>query len=203
MKGWSKLNEEMAIVLVDECADGSHYPLIRDKLLARALFSISEGWSSITETGTYVGATSLWFSRVWVNLPFCTVDIHEDWVRYATAKGVNAMYGDSAVVLDGMVDGLGVRPFFFLDAHWGEFWPLADELKAISRLADSVVLVHDFDDGKEGTLYDPGNNMAGPVGGFLAARQDIKAYRLKGNSVIGVCLLSLPIQNSYWEAIGG
>ena len=33
---------------------------------------------------------------------------------------------------------------FFLDAHWGKYWPLRDELKQILRLEKSVIVIDDF-----------------------------------------------------------
>ena len=34
--------------------------------------------------------------------------------------------------------------FFFLDAHWGKYWPLRDELRQILRLERCVVCIDDF-----------------------------------------------------------
>ena len=194
------MNEEDAARLVDECQIGIHYPLIGDKLLARALFSISSDWSGIVETGTFMGATSLWFSKVWSQLSFYTIDIVEGYVSSAKAKGLNAIWGDSAEVLKSLVSSFGTKPFFFLDAHWYERWPLSDELKVISGLDTPTILVHDFDDQTEAG-FDPGNDINGPVGEFLAARSDMKLYRLKENKKIGVGLLSNIFESDYWETM--
>ncbi|MFA6365084.1 MAG: hypothetical protein WCW78_01650 [Candidatus Paceibacterota bacterium] len=39
---------------------------------------------------------------------------------------------------------LGSTPFFFLDAHWYEYWPLPDELKEISKLDKAIIIIDDF-----------------------------------------------------------
>jgi hypothetical protein len=34
--------------------------------------------------------------------------------------------------------------FFYLDAHWGAYWPLRDEIREILRLKRSVIVIDDF-----------------------------------------------------------
>jgi hypothetical protein len=34
--------------------------------------------------------------------------------------------------------------FFYLDAHWGKYWPLRDEIREILRLKRSVIVIDDF-----------------------------------------------------------
>ncbi|MFA5859198.1 MAG: hypothetical protein WC955_09040 [Elusimicrobiota bacterium] len=34
--------------------------------------------------------------------------------------------------------------FFFLDAHWGEYWPLRDEIRVILQLKRSIIVIDDF-----------------------------------------------------------
>lgn len=36
------------------------------------------------------------------------------------------------------------RYMFFLDAHWGPYWPLRDELKVITQLSSYLILIDDF-----------------------------------------------------------
>lgn len=36
------------------------------------------------------------------------------------------------------------RCFFYLDAHWGEYWPLRDEIHEILRLKRSIIVIDDF-----------------------------------------------------------
>ncbi len=44
---------------------------------------------------------------------------------------------------------------FWLDAHWGEYWPLVDETKIISSLHSFAVIVDDFEvPGKPSFHYD-------------------------------------------------
>lgn len=38
----------------------------------------------------------------------------------------------------------GDRCFFYLDAHWNEYWPLLDEIRSIGRLDRHVIAIDDF-----------------------------------------------------------
>jgi hypothetical protein len=40
--------------------------------------------------------------------------------------------------------GADDRCFFYLDAHWGEYWPLRDEIREILKLKRAVIAIDDF-----------------------------------------------------------
>ena len=51
------------------------------------------------------------------------------------------------------------QTIFFLDAHWGKYWPLRDEIKQILKLEKFVIVIDDF--------FVPGlSNSAKPHGNF-------------------------------------
>lgn len=66
-------------------------------------------------------------------------------------KRIYLVEGSSNIVLDDILnDGMGFEIkksiVFYLDAHWNEYFPILDELKAISKynLSDSKIIIHDF-----------------------------------------------------------
>lgn len=66
-------------------------------------------------------------------------------------KRIYLVEGSSNIVLDDILnDGMGFEIkksiVFYLDAHWNEYFPILDELRAISKynLSDSKIIIHDF-----------------------------------------------------------
>jgi|TARA_B110000858_G_C17698935_1_gene424930 hypothetical protein len=66
-------------------------------------------------------------------------------------KKIYLIMGSSPIVLDDILDnGLGFEIkksiVFYLDAHWGDSFPILDELELISKynLSDSKIIIHDF-----------------------------------------------------------
>jgi predicted O-methyltransferase YrrM len=106
------------------------------------------------ETGTHIGIStsilSALFDRVY------SVEIKQDFYEKAIANNAD----NSNVVIEKMnsvdfvakhlreeQEGVG----FFLDAHWGDYWPLLDELRTIAaKNVKPVIFIHDF--------YVPGPN---------------------------------------------
>jgi hypothetical protein len=55
------------------------------------------------------------------------------------------------------------RPLAFLDAHWGDRWPLVAELDMVMA-ANGIAVIHDFDIGHDRFSYDTYNGVpCGPV----------------------------------------
>jgi hypothetical protein len=56
--------------------------------------------------------------------------------------------GSSEVVLKNLIDtnviNLSDLCFFYLDAHWENYWPLRDEIMIIKNLKKSVIVIDDF-----------------------------------------------------------
>ncbi|MDP8230817.1 MAG: hypothetical protein P9L93_06930 [Candidatus Gorgyraea atricola] len=66
---------------------------------------------------------------------------------FKTNKNIKLFHGDSAKFLQKCIDeGIfkSSKTIFFLDAHWGKYWPLRDELKQALKLEKSVIIIDDF-----------------------------------------------------------
>lgn len=177
-------------------SDGENVALVGDLLLATAIDSLMSDRTGIVETGTYLGYTSKWFMESYRRLPFFTVEVNPEYATKAmTLNNVRAIQDNSAKVLP-MLD-VGVRPFYFLDAHWEKQWPLENELQWATGFKDPIICVHDFDD-KTGAAFDPHNDMNGPVGRCLAGNDKLAVYRLKGYHRIGVAVIMAKWRSSEW-----
>lgn len=132
------------------------------------------------ETGTFHGDSALFmgtlFSRLW------TIEIREDFWKHARerfrANGANitAFLGPSQVYLGRMLDeafALSPSVFVFLDAHWQDDWPLAEELRILSSKREAgrkiALVVDDFQVPGRPDLYGtaggggtPGDPIYGP-----------------------------------------
>lgn len=104
----------------------------------------------IIETGTYLGSTAYFLSKNFPNIPIVTVESND--AHYQKAREVLSGCGNvkqylgSSIEVFGGLDWRNVsNPLFYLDAHWGEVFPLGKELEFISaRVARAVIVVDDF-----------------------------------------------------------
>ena len=106
------------------------------------------GCDAIAETGCFAGDTTAYLARRYPKLPVYTCDTDPGSAtftarRLAGCPNVTVSCEDSPVMLARVCSGHR-RTFAFLDAHWGNDWPLPAELKV---LKDAVALIHDFDIG--------------------------------------------------------
>ncbi len=109
---------------------------------------------NFVETGTYEGETALAMSLLFERVFTCDV---KDWGRpvdfyfadnliYETRSSPDFLRAHLAEVRTGSL--------FFLDAHWGPYWPLRDELEIIfGQCNNPVVIIDDFDAGN-GLCFD-------------------------------------------------
>lgn len=106
----------------------------------------------ILETGTFRGATSEWLAAF--QIPIHTFESDGCNYGYASARlavcqGVTLHHSNS---VDGLREVLHLivrndvkRTLIYLDAHWGNYLPLADELEKIYGAdIDAVVVIDDF-----------------------------------------------------------
>lgn len=106
---------------------------------------------TIIETGTYKG----WSTNVLAQTgkKIITIEVNEE--LYNHAKKFNSKYdnitfylGSSQKVINDVISvGCQDKILFFLDAHWGEYWPLLDELNVIHSKKMNhlpVIIIHDF-----------------------------------------------------------
>ena len=119
--------------------------------------------SSVVETGTFRGTTTHFMAES-SKLPVYTVEYDARKFGFASQKlwglrNAHLEQGDSRNFLRKMFGGGNLPPgpaFVYLDAHWFDDLPLADEIEIIfSSQTSAVVLVDDFkvpDDG--GYTYD-------------------------------------------------
>jgi len=109
---------------------------------------------AIVETGTFLGATTELMSQT--GLPVFTIESRPRNYGFARARfwrrrNVNVLYGDSRAGLRRLFDG-ALRPFssftlfFYLDAHWNDDLPLAEEIDIIfSRCPTAITMIDDFE----------------------------------------------------------
>jgi predicted O-methyltransferase YrrM len=120
--------------------------------------------TAIIETGTYLGTTTEFMAGT--GLPIYTIEGHPRHYGFARARlwrkpNVQLYEGDSRYELRKLFDGplkylTGESFFFYLDAHWSEDLPLADEIDIIfARSSKAVVMIDDFEvPGDPGFGYD-------------------------------------------------
>ena len=125
-----------------------------DNVMRNLIQLISEEYAptSIVETGTYKGHTTSLFAKIFPSIPIYSCEIVVE--NYLEAK-INTknkqnikIFNQSSpeflkeIIHKGLV---GKNPLFFLDAHWLNYWPLADELKIIStQLRTAIIIIDDF-----------------------------------------------------------
>jgi hypothetical protein len=131
---------------------------------------LSLNFSSIVETGTWVGHTTGWMSTR-SKLPVHSCEVSQRYhklaaLRLSDLKGIHLFQGDSRVFLQTMATSkvtLG-RPLFYLDAHWKEDLPLREEIDIIAReWKEFAILIDDFevpgDSGYGFDDYGPGKRL--------------------------------------------
>jgi hypothetical protein len=105
------------------------------------------------ETGSFRGDTvaqvRAWFPDLHIRTVEIDTDRHEALLaRFAGAEKLEIACDSSQRFLRRVLDDASAsadrRRFFYLDAHWGEYWPLRDELGEILRLRRAVIVIDDF-----------------------------------------------------------
>ncbi len=129
-------------------------------------------FSAVVETGTYRGTTTEFMSEA-SGLPVYSAELHGRpfafaFLRLLGRRNVHLFWEDSR----NCIEGLRMRkelenawPFVYLDAHWNEDFPLADEINLIfATWPRSVVMIDDFkvpgDDGYAFDSYGPGKTLS-------------------------------------------
>jgi hypothetical protein len=127
---------------------------------------------AIVETGTFLGATTEFMSQT--GLPIFTIELQPRnygfvRARFWRRRNIKLLRGDSPAALRRLFDGalhpLSTRTlFFYLDAHWNDDLPLAEEIDIIFRRCPSAVAMIDdfqvpFDAGYGYDDYGPGKAL--------------------------------------------
>ncbi|GMU76672.1 MAG: hypothetical protein AMXMBFR45_21630 [Gammaproteobacteria bacterium] len=150
--------------------------------LFQALLQAFRPWA-IVETGAYRGSTTEYFAGTGLPVFSAELDLHAyafSRARLWRAANVRISNGDSRAVLREWLDGpigtgRGANTFFYLDAHWGEDLPLAEEIDLIfARCPDAIVMIDDFEVPGDGGYgfddYGPGKALnAGYIGPAMKA----------------------------------
>ncbi len=144
--------------------------------------------TSIVETGTYRGTTTAFFAAS--GLPVFTIEAQARNYGYAKARlrrleNVHLIHGDSRAALRELFRGNTLPeagfPFVYLDAHWKDDLPLADELDVVFALRpDALVMVDDFEvpgDPDYGfDNYGPGKALTPSYVEAVTQRRDLIAF---------------------------
>ena len=114
------------------------------------LVLIDAGATAFVETGTLWGDTCLWITKRRPNIPIYTCEINSKAIAVSRDKFVGYdqihSYSMSSEKFIPFIAGkLGNLPIFYLDAHWGVYWPILDELRAIGvHHHYAYIVIHDF-----------------------------------------------------------
>lgn len=104
----------------------------------------------LVETGTNQGKSTAAFAACVERV--IGIDIDPECITVATLncreaarENVRFIQGSSPVILDAILPGLPDETLYFLDAHWGEYWPLRDEILQIAKHKPGcgVIIIHD------------------------------------------------------------
>lgn len=102
------------------------------------------------ETGTYYGSTTLFFSTIFDQVD--TFDVSNEYLaiakpRFAERENISVYNESSGTGIQKLLKSIDLeneRVFFYLDAHWGRYWPLRDEINQIARhLKDNCIIMID------------------------------------------------------------
>jgi predicted O-methyltransferase YrrM len=118
-------------------------------------------FSTIIETGSFIGNTTGWFAELWNgnNVYSCEIDprFHSLAKMRCSNMNINFFLGDSRSFLENLPkpDSSQIT-FFYLDAHWSDDLPLKKELLIIKeKWPRSIVMIDDFEvPGDSGYSYD-------------------------------------------------
>jgi len=125
------------------------YPM--DLIFAQRVKEIIDEYKITTwfETGVDVGSTALTVTRMvekWIGAEIRPGTCERVAKRFSEndITNIEIIQGNSSVVLLNKMHKLDVEhTIFYLDAHWGPYWPLLDEIDTISR-GKGVIIIHDF-----------------------------------------------------------
>lgn len=130
------------------------FPLHGDLIAVNSFKILIESFKidCIIETGTYKGFTTAFFAKTFPNVPIYTCEIDDYNYRRSKEnlkiyKNVQVFKNSSPKFIDILIkdNKIGKRPFFYLDAHWLNEWPLESELNIIfNKLKYAIVLIDDF-----------------------------------------------------------
>ena len=169
---------------------------------------------ALIETGCYLGDTTTYLANTYPKLHLISCDIDSRYVDFTRqrlrGREHAQVYATSSPEVVALACERFARPFFYLDAHWGDPWPLRDELRAIVR---GIVCIHDFNIERPGYAYDSykGVPCDSKILGSIGAKQYwigapyahypfpcLQVGRRAGRAFLVVGLDSAPLEKSPW-----
>ena len=138
-----KQTEPYLMPFQDQPFNGDTF-LQKEVLRLRDQFKIT--WA--IETGSCLYYTSVWLAEHFREVD--TIEVNRIYYDLASGKlpkreRVFAWQGDSAKILDKILQQSNAMPLIFLDAHWGRVCPLKKELALIAASGKKpVIVIHDF-----------------------------------------------------------
>ncbi len=100
------------------------------------------------ETGTYKGNTTVGLAKLFPKVITIEADpelYEQTKPRFVHYPNVAPLLGNSAELLREIMPRLSYPLFVYLDAHWGEYWPLPDELSLLLAVKQpKLIMIHDF-----------------------------------------------------------
>ena len=101
------------------------------------------------ETGTHKGDTTLALAEIFDEVH--TIESNRDYYtdcleKLSGSSTIQCHFGNSPDWLNSFLPGCRRPTFFYLDAHWYEYWPILDELRAIAMCGplNAVIAIDDF-----------------------------------------------------------
>lgn len=137
-----------------------------DQELLKTTISLCQKYklTKFVETGSYHGGSAKIVSQYIREIHTIENDPELYDIAKENLKGlqnVQLHFGSSQEVLKNILSQNETNIFLFLDAHWGLYWPLLDELKVIAeKQIKPVIAIHDFfvpPNGKFGYDVHPGD----------------------------------------------
>jgi predicted O-methyltransferase YrrM len=128
-------------------------PFHGDEVLQNLVDEIISRWGVTTfvETGTFVADTTKYVATNHPQVRVLTCEINPRWTKIAKQfcqgiENIEFFNGSSIAFLEKACERLqSSKTLFWLDAHWGENWPLFEETKIISSLPTYAVIIDDFE----------------------------------------------------------
>lgn len=125
-------------------------PFHDDPILKQLISEVTNhyGVRSFFETGTFRGDTLNYYAEHHENVKCYSVEVNRlfyTWAKWSIyADNIHLIRGRSVDALKKTLPLLEYPVLFWLDAHWGENWPLLEELKLIVALGGpSIIFIDD------------------------------------------------------------
>jgi predicted O-methyltransferase YrrM len=137
-----------------------------DKFFLAKLEHLVEKYNinTIVETGIWIGNSTVFFAQLVEKV--YGLEINPEFIEKTSKRlqdynlnNVTLLQGHSSILLLDLMHKIDAeRTIFFLDAHWYAYWPLFDEIDAISK-NKGIIIVHDVKVPNANLGYDQWNGM--------------------------------------------